>query len=340
MKLAKPLIAWKPFQFRWQAPSARLRSYLPCQYLEKEGYSCEIFEPKNIDNYQLVIFQKAYAQEDIELAKSLKNVGTKIVFDLCDNHFYNPEHSPVLTERKERLYQILEIADTVTVSTCELQKVVASEGKDSIVIDDVVHQWWTTNLWEDLTINARKLTFKKKNLLKLVWYGSAGLDSPPFGMIDLEQTVPILEAISQQFPIQLTVISDSEEKYHKYLSKTSFSTRYFKWELTSFPRLFKENDICLIPINLNPFTICKSNNRLILSLLLGVPAIADKIPSYEEFNNFVLFSDWENSLYTYATQPELRREHIKQGINYIQSKYNKKRVIEQWSSLFKTVLET
>jgi hypothetical protein len=47
--------------------------------------------------------------------------------------------------------------------------------------------------------------------------------------------------------------------------------------------------------------------------------IADEIPSYEEFNKFVLFSDWEINLRKYALNPLLRRQHLKKGKDYILS---------------------
>jgi hypothetical protein len=77
---------------------------------------------------------------------------------------------------------------------------------------------------------------------------------------------------------------------------------------------------------------------LVLSLLLDVPVVADKIPSYEEFSQFVLFSDWENNLRKYAGNSQLRQQHIKHGQEYILAKYNQNRVVSQWSNLFQTLL--
>ena len=44
-------------------------------------------------------------------------------------------------------------------------------------------------------------------------------------------------------------------------------------------------------------------NRLALALLLGVPAVADVIPSYEELRPYALFGDWERNLLAYADDP-------------------------------------
>ena len=87
-------IAWKPFSDNPDTASARLRSFLPCRYLKEAGWRCEIFERGNIASYELVIFQKAYDEESIMLAESLTDRGVKTVFDLSDNHFYNPDDCP------------------------------------------------------------------------------------------------------------------------------------------------------------------------------------------------------------------------------------------------------
>lgn len=329
-------IAWKPFSANPDKASARLRSFLPCQYLKDAGWRCEIFEPANVASYELVIFQKAYDEESIMLAQSLTDRGVKTVFDLSDNHFFNPDDMPALRERAERLRRMIKAVDAVSVSTPELGKLI--EHGDCVVIDDVVEtppgnvfsllsglKEWLTNI-----VSARPW--------RIVWYGNAGPDGPTFGLSHLPRVLPHLEALSAQKDIELTVISNSEELFQKYLGKVSFPVRYYEWNYETFPRIFRRQDVCIIPVDSNPFTACKTNNRLVLSLMMGVPVIADPIPSYDEFRDFVLFSDWTNSLRTYATDRNLRRDHVRTAQRYIRAKYNKKRVVSQWSALFERML--
>ena len=75
-----------------------------------------------------------------------------------------------------------------------------------------------------------------------------------------------------------------------------------------------------------------------LSLLHKVPVVADRVPSYEEFHPFVLFNNWEHSIYTYATDKQLRHQHIDEGLEYIRKNYGPERLIRQWSSLFNDIL--
>lgn len=326
-----PAIAWKPFSANPDKASARLRSFLPCHYLRDAGWRCEIFDPSNLASYELVIFQKAYDEESIMLAQSLAGRGVKTVFDLSDNHFYNPDDLPALRERAERLRRMIKAVDAVSVSTPELEKLI--DRGDCVVIDDVVEAPRSNAAFSALSCLRERLpSISSGRPLRVVWYGNAG------GLTHLPRVLPDLEALCAQMHVELTVISNSEELFRKYLGKVSFPARYYEWNYKTFPRIFRRQDVCIIPVAADPFTVCKTNNRLALSLIMGVPVIADAIPSYEEFRDFVLFSDWTNSLQAYAADRKLRRQHVRRAQRYIRSKYNQDRVVSQWSALFERML--
>lgn len=331
-----PAIAWKPRFNDANVASARLRAFLPCRYLKEAGWRCEIFEPQNADAYELVIFQKAYDEDSIALAESLRARGVKTVFDLSDNHFYNPDDLPALRERAENVRRMIGAVDAVSVSTRELGKLI--DG-GCVVIDDAIELPRTNTVRAAIEhLQDRLENIRSSRPLRVVWYGRVGSENPPSGIIDLPRAFPYLEALNAQSPVELAVISNSEEQFRKYVGKVSFPARYYEWSLDTFTHIFRRQDVCIIPRALNPFTTCKTNNRLVLSLLMGVPVIADPIPSYEEFRDFVLFDDWSNNLRTYATHPKLRRQHVRAGRRYIRSKYNKERVVSQWSALFDRLL--
>ncbi len=332
-------IAWKSGG-GIKSASFRYRALLPCKYLKHEGWQCEIFNYKNLDKYKLVVFQKLYDDETIELVKILKSKGVITVFDLCDNHFYYQLDNPsALSERTNRLQKMIDWVDMISVSTLELKQLICSKtDKVPAVIDDAI-EIPQINLLGKGYLKLKK-TFRKisNNSLNVVWYGNAGTEDPPYGMIDLARILPSLEKVHKEIPINLTVISNSESNFKKYFSSAQFPVKYYKWKLLTFPYIFSHHDVCIIPVNLNPHTKYKTNNRLVLSLLLDVGVIADKIPSYEEFDEFVLFSDWEMNLRKYAFNQTLRQQHVKKGKEYILSKYDKNRVVSQWSSLFQMLL--
>jgi hypothetical protein len=333
-------IAWKSLG-GIRSASFRYRALLPCKYLKHEGWQCEIFNYRNLENYKLVVFQKLYDDESINLVQILKSKGVITVFDLCDNQFQNQLNDPlsVVSKRRERLQKMIDSVDIISVSTLELKKIIGSKtDKILVVIDDAV-ELPQINILGKGYLNLKETLRKRLNSsFNIVWYGTAGINNPPYGLIDLVRILPSLEKIHKEIPINLTVISNSKSTFKNYFSSTKISVNYHSWKLSTFPYIFGQNDVCLIPVNLNPLTLCKTSNRLILSLLLNVPVIADKIPSYEEFNEFVLFSDWEMNLRKYAFNQTLRQQHIKKGKEYILSKYNKNRVVLQWSSLFQMLL--
>ena len=337
--MKKDKIAWKS-QGSIKSASFRYRALLPCKYLKQEGWSCEIFQFKNIDEYKIVVFQKLYNRETIELVKTLKSRGVITIFDLCDNHFfYRLEEPTAVAERSERLQKMLDLVDVISVSTPELKKLVSSKiNKIPIVIDDAIEIPKVNLIFKGYLKLKKILRLEPNNSLNIVWYGNAGTENPPYGMIDLARILPALEQVNREIPMKLTVISNSRSSFEKYFSGVQFPVKYCQWKLLTFPYIFSNHDVCVIPVNLNSHTRYKTNNRLVLSLLLGVAAIADKIPSYEEFDKFVLFSDWEIHLRKYAYNLMLRQQHVEQGREYILSKYNRDRVVFQWSSLFKTLL--
>ena len=102
--------------------------------------------------------------------------------------------------------------------------------------------------------------------------------------------------------------------------------------------MLPRHDLCVIPINDNPYTHRKSNNRLALSLYLGVPVIADSIPSYREFDRFAVLDDWERGFDRYLASPSTRQRDAEAGRAYVESRYLVRHAAEEWWRLFERLL--
>ena len=83
-------IGWKPISTNVRVASSRLRCLEPLSELRSRGYSVETFNPNHVDRYAAVIYSKAYDDLSYREATGLQKRGIRVVFDLCDNHFYNP----------------------------------------------------------------------------------------------------------------------------------------------------------------------------------------------------------------------------------------------------------
>jgi hypothetical protein len=325
-------VAFKPFGSDKTA-STRLRVFLPIRHINNRSQeiTCQLFKPNKIDEYALVIFQKAYTTEDIELAIALKKRNVKIAFDLCDNHFYNPSHSEEGDERNDRLRKIIDLADAISVSNKGLGQLTE---RNYTLIDDMVeysvHNSLACNLFRPFSNLA-----KRRKRLQLVWFGSAGSEVPRFGMIDIVKIVPELNELSRQINLELSVISNSKEKFKQYLATARFPTCYYEWRKATFPYIMQRQDITLIPIDVNPFTAYKTNNRPVFSLILGIPVVADKIESYEVLSEFIRFGNWKQNIEAYWKNPLLRSNDVASGQEFIRRRYNEEVISDQWISFIK-----
>lgn len=318
------VIAFKPAAPTPTLASARLRCYKPAEYLNAAGWDVRPFDPARMNEYRAVVFQKAYTDEDLQIVAHLRGLGVRTAFDLCDNHFVFADG------RADRLRRMLAAVDAVSVATPELGKLV---GRPASVIDDALDEA-PENWWAEF---RRRWPRRQRNPLRLIWYGNAGLADPPFGLVDLARIIPDIAAVHARQPVSLTVVSNSRETFDRLIGRPAFPVEYREWDTVAFPRLFRRHDVCLIPVTVNPFTVCKTVNRLALSLLLGLPAIADPIPSYEELRPFALFDDWRESLARYAADASLRRSHVKAGRAFLRAKYTRGRVVNQWAAFLRPI---
>jgi hypothetical protein len=327
-------VGFKPAAFDVSRASARLRAFLPCQYLSEAGWDVGIVPPDDPGRWDCVVFQKSYRDADLALAERLKAAGTRIVTDLCDNHLYNPYNLPDQADRADRMQRMMALADAITVSTPTLAEYLSPWR--TTVVDDALDVPVRGRL--TLLQRLRQRKANNRDRLRLVWFGIGGECRPPFGLIHLEPVIPALELLHRRSPLVLTVITDSRELFDRYLCHATFPTRFVPWRAATFADQFTAQDICLVPVEANPLTVCKSNNRLVLALVLGLPVVAGVIPSYEEFSDWVLFEDWERHISQLADNPDLGHQYVSEARRYIKRVYTPQRVVEQWGNVLTDVL--
>lgn len=342
--LARWRTGFRPFSYDRRVFSPRVRSVLPSRYLTAAGIPAEMVpaEAGNddvADRFDCVVFQKAYTRADLALAERLVERGRRVVFDLCDNHFYNPAGDPELAKRAERLREMLPLAHAITVSSPTLAVVVADlAGIQATVVDDALEVLPGSAMARRLRQLTRPPGKGRRGRLRLVWQGQVGTEVPPSGLVGMRALVPILERLDRTLPLSLTVISNSRDAFDRFVGRPSFPARYLQWRPATFPYLFTQHDVYVLPVDANPFTVAKTANRVVLSLLLGVPVVADEIPSYRELGEWMLFDDWETHVRAYRDDSALVERHVQGAQTHIRSVYTPERVVEQWSAVLRSVL--
>lgn len=348
----RAVIAWKPKYCDARVASVRIRCLNPLSELHARGYPIELFDAKNIAQYKVVVYSKLYDDATYREAASLKDSGVRIVLDLCDNHFYNPSNLRSLYVAAEQLRRMMGLADYLVASTKQLADVMREElrnEKEITVIGDAVEMslahgkesiWRAPQNAYTLKRTLNCLTqAKREGRTNLVWYGIHGGENADYGMLDLLKLRGLLERLDKQYPLSLTVISNSRRKYRRFIKPWGIQTLYQEWRAATFLQSLDKHDVAIIPVTDNPFTQCKTNNRVALALSRGLAVVADSIPSYEEFRSVAFLDDWENGLLMYLSDHEMRFQHAALGKDLVKRKWSISRIADEWQFFFDKALD-
>lgn len=313
--------------------SVRYRCHTPIQSLTDRGFPVELYQHDKRNRYSLVIFSKVYSPKEQELARELKRAGVKTALDLCDNHFYNPNNLPAYREAAHNLQAMLSLVDCCICSTPTLKHEVlqsTSRAPHIYVVGDAVEElpplrksWWPT-------IQKKRPT--------LLWQGIHGVPNAECGMLDILKIKDNLTRLAKDHDFELLVLSNNKAKYKSHIAPLPFRTRYSEWSLPRLRRLLDEVAGVIIPVTPNPFTLCKSNNRLTLPLGYGVPVVADAIPSYSEFAPYVFLDQWDEGLRAILERRPLVAEKTTSGRTYVMENYSAAKLGEEWERALNAAL--
>ncbi|OYX32693.1 MAG: hypothetical protein B7Y99_08130 [Caulobacterales bacterium 32-69-10] len=305
--------------------SFRFRVEAPIEALRGRGHPVEVFDPASAHLYDVVVFCKRYSPDDLALARAVRDRGGRVILDLCDNHFHNPLDLPKYRQAREEIRAMAELAHAVVCSTAALATVVETETGGAVqplVIGDTI---------EPLNLAAPSRPVPSEPL-RLTWFGSHGSPNAVSGVGDLALIRDELETLAAETPTVLTVCSNSREKYDACVAGFGLPTRYVEWSLERFPAVLAATDAALLPISVNPFTACKTHNRLTTALYAGVPVLASTIDSYREFAPFCRLDDWSAGLQALVDQPARERERARAARPYIERRWTMQTLAPRWEA--------
>jgi hypothetical protein len=324
--------------------SVRLRCLNVIEALQKRGIDAAIYEPTAPDPDVLVL-SKRYDKASIAHATSVRSrSGAKLVLDLCDNHFYSASGDAEWQRTSSALRQAVADADLVVASSDELRRVIEAEVRQHPpieVIGDAVegpadepglgqrlrHAVHEVRLWQ----LARRLDADGVALARrAVWFGHHGSPNAEAGMSDLLRVRAPLAAEAQHGPLSLTVISNSWEKFVQLRSNWPTPIHYLPWHRSTITRALHLHGVALIPVQPNPFTRCKTSNRVATALLHGLAVVADRIPSYEEFDRFVHLDDWSNGLPAALRGFATSKAQVDAGAAYVRQHFSVDTITGCW----------
>ncbi|MEJ0059369.1 MAG: hypothetical protein WDM79_07290 [Terricaulis sp.] len=88
----------------------------------------------------------------------------------------------------------------------------------------------------------------------------------------------------------------------------------------------------------NPFTLCKSNNRVATALWHGAPVLADRIPAYDELADFAVLDDWDAGFSAALGRDAKLTQRTQAGRAYVRAHYNGPVMARAWRGAIETAL--
>jgi hypothetical protein len=168
---------------------------------------------------------------------------------------------------------------------------------------------------------------------RLVWFGNHGSTGTDGGMADLQRIRDVVHAAHARGPVSLTVISNDEAKFRRVTAGWEVPCAYLPWHADTFSRAMRLHGVCVIPVGLNPFTRCKTNNRVATALLHELNVVATRIPSYDEFSECAVLDDWALGLGAYLQDADRRAHDVCVGQALLARDYSLDAIASRWRAV-------
>lgn len=341
----QPLAAFWPHTEDERVASVRLRCGLIVQELQRSGIDARIHRPDGVAPRTLVL-SKRYDAASLVHAQALRaRAGTRLVLDLCDNHFHYEQAVEPFVQRAADLRAAVRSVDAVVAASVALADEVKQQVRDAPpieVIGDLVEprlqpprrrterlrQWWRLVRFRARLRSAGALPGRR-----LVWFGNHGSPNVEGGMSDLVSLRQALHDHHRSAALSLTVISNSRERFEALTRDWSLPCLYLAWSSATFDDALALHDIALIPVRANPFTRCKTANRVATALVHGLGVAADTIPAYEEFRDCIVLDDWGAGLARLMDRPGERSAAVARARARLDERYAPAAIAARWLAL-------
>jgi len=123
--VSTPVVGWIPRTPDPRVASVRIRGLGPMRALARAGWVSEQWLPSR--RYDVVVFVKRFDAEAVDIAARLRAQGTRVITDLCDNPFYNPNGLASVAEMADGVRRMAANSDLLVSSSDALATVAREE---------------------------------------------------------------------------------------------------------------------------------------------------------------------------------------------------------------------
>lgn len=345
--------------------SFRYRCLIPAWALSQMGHDSTIFFDEQPDPaaFDALLVVKQAGEQLHALARAFRAQGKPVFLDLCDNIFipgYAQRRGPDLSA--ETVIDLARHAGGFVTPSRALERVARMHlGEDIVswVVPDAAitpDAYQAISAWFPRPVAgatqgghaaARDLHAKDmfgvesdwqvdhlpEDTARVIWFGRHGSFHSEFGMGLLKPVIEELERAHRDRPIELVVISNNRVRFDALTHGVNIFTRYEAW---SSERVFFElsrADLFVMPSAGDPFSVCKSANRAVLSLVNNVPVVATYLESLEPLRDVIMLDDWRAGIDAYLFDRSVAREHLGRAQPILAEQFSIEAIGRQWNAI-------
>lgn len=319
--------------------ATRIRALQVIEGMRALGRDAAMFQPG--ERPSVLILAKRYDEASLAQALEMRRqAGTRLWLDLCDNHFHADRDAPKWRERAERLRRACRAMDGVITASPTLADIVRGECGDALricVVPDPLDREAASpadrrrgDAIHPLRVRAFQAWHAVAPGRRLIWFGNHGAAYAGGGMEDIGRLREALAAHHRAAPLSMLVVSNRWQRYRELSRAWPWPSLYLPWSGANFALALRHSDIAVIPAQRNPFTLCKTNNRLATAFMHGLAVAADALPSYEEFRDVAVLDDWQAGLGALMASPKERARRIALARERLEQRYGLPVIVRRW----------
>lgn len=362
-----PRVLWRLSSWNPDIASVRYRAAIPALHLEARGVRSVVSvspeRPLRRLKPDLIVFAKAFGDDDVALSAEAAAQRIPVVLDVCDNIF-----APGYVAHSAANLRLMAATASALVTTgLALKQVLASElGADRRIeiIPDPVETPDDARRAARLIEReeVRRVPFSplaigriatrrarasfvghpprraNDGLPQAIWFGNVGTEIPRFGIINVVDVAPALAEACRETPFRLLVVTGDRGAYLRYVASLPLATSFARWSRLGIFQHLRASAVAVLPNSLDAFSVCKSANRAALALSQGVPVVATRIPSLEVFDGCVLFDDIRAGVVAYLRDRDLASEHVLRAKAIIERELSASAVASRWWALIRSIV--
>lgn len=309
--------------------SVRYRIILPALMLSQHGYRVQLSplpHPTTLEAIKpllasdVVIFSKSVTELNEQLAQQAKQLGARMIFDICDNYLDDPQYA--------RHYRfMINLADQVVANTQAMAEVIhAHTGKTAQVIGEPVEG------------PRGQPYFAPAEPLRLLWFGH------PVNFDSLQAMIPHIFPLSQQRRLVLHIVTAPHDGITQACTQFNqryghqFQLRLSPWSLPTTWQALQDTDIVVIPTVKNQKKYVKSPNRLVESLWAGRFVVAQPLPAYQAFASWS-WLNWDllSGLQWALQHPQEVVRAVEASQSYIAHHCSPEVIAQRWAEVLDSV---